>query len=516
MASVNSSSISKNDYLKKYLSNDKPKKKTKTKPLAKGMKVVEDDAFISVSSKAVRDSEDESSDDNIKKELKAKLKIASAAKFRDDTFEVVEEIIRNPGNQASSSKWKEIKQEVMEKDESPPRRHRRRHDSNSSDQSPVRNKRSPSRSISPTSHKKKARSPIHHRGQKERMKMNEDESPPRRRRRHDSESSDQSPVRRKEELPQRRRSRSPARRDASPYRRRRRYDSGASDQSPVRKDKSKRVSRSPVRNIKKEVKSPSREKDESPVRRRRKRSSGSSDQSPVRKRARSPSSNKIKQEVRSSSPEQKSIASRAKTLDGKRAGLVSANEMREETKWLKEKERRIMDDLDEDLTGRGAETKVRSSAYKKKSSKEDLEKKAREAKKNEELKEKYETWNKGLSQIQGRKEQLVEMERTIKEDFARYADDKAMNEHLKEQLYLEDDPMAQIISKKRQKVRERTTTVYPTYQGSWAPNRFNIQPGYRWDGVDRSNGFEGKMALTDNKRKAQEEHTYRSILECGE
>ena len=24
------------------------------------------------------------------------------------------------------------------------------------------------------------------------------------------------------------------------------------------------------------------------------------------------------------------------------------------------------------------------------------------------------------------------------------------------------------------------------------------------------------MALTDNKRKAQEEHTYRSILECGE
>lgn len=57
-------------------------------------------------------------------------------------------------------------------------------------------------------------------------------------------------------------------------------------------------------------------------------------------------------------------------------------------------------------------------------------------------------------------------------------------------------------------------TELPRYKGpAPPPNRFNIMPGYRWDGVDRSNGFESKYFSSISNKKAVSADAYKWSVE---
>ncbi|XP_037799560.1 BUD13 homolog [Penaeus monodon] len=90
--------------------------------------------------------------------------------------------------------------------------------------------------------------------------------------------------------------------------------------------------------------------------------------------------------------------------------------------------------------------------------------------------------------------------------FARMADDVDMNTKLK-QVTREEDPMLEYMMKKQMK--ETKQPLKPLYKGPFPPNRFNIRPGYRWDGVDRSSGFENQWFERQNNRRAVEEDAYK-------
>lgn len=97
-------------------------------------------------------------------------------------------------------------------------------------------------------------------------------------------------------------------------------------------------------------------------------------------------------------------------------------------------------------------------------------------------------------QKEKRKEQLQDAKfMTV----ARYADDVELNEELKERDRW-NDPAAGFLTKKTE---GKSVSGKPLYKGPAAPNRYGIRPGHKWDGVDRSTGFEKEYFAARNRRE---------------
>lgn len=325
--------------------------------------------------------------------------------------------------------------------------------------------------------------------------------------RHDSD--DQSPPRFKEGKRRKRYSSdlSPPR-TSSKNQSKRRHDS--SDQSPpriIKREEEKRRKRyssdlSPPRNSSKSDRRVHKRRD-------------SSDQSPPRKeikRERSPSARKSRWS-REKSPPSSSTSRMTKTLDGKTSGLQNAKSLKIENDRFRERQKKIFDNMGAEESGRNADVVIRDRRGRNKDYEYDLEKEKKKMEAEEARKKVYDKWSKGLKQVEAAEQRRQEFEYEASKPLARSENDEDLQDYLKNQERL-DDPMLQYMRKKRnEEKRSKGVMEKPIYQGDFPENRFGIRPGYRWDGVDRSNGYEKKYFTMINAKKSLEEEAYRYSTE---
>jgi pre-mRNA-splicing factor CWC26 len=118
-----------------------------------------------------------------------------------------------------------------------------------------------------------------------------------------------------------------------------------------------------------------------------------------------------------------------------------------------------------------------------------------------EEKEAYE-WGKGTAQKNQEAAHAEELANIKLEPFARSKDDSKLDQMFKERIHA-DDPMAKYMLEKKDKKEAKLAKeavaaggapLKPRYKGpAPRPNRFNLLPGYRWDGRDRGTGWEEKV-----------------------
>jgi len=189
---------------------------------------------------------------------------------------------------------------------------------------------------------------------------------------------------------------------------------------------------------------------------------------------------------------------------GAHAGLQSADQVTAQLQARQADERRrFMQDGDEH-SGKGKETIYRDASGRiinVAMKRADARKKAEEEAARAAAAVEAQRGDVQRSEKEKRKERLREARfMTV----ARHADDVELNEELRERERW-DDPAAGFLEKRK---AGKSVSGRPLYEGASAPNRYGIRPGYRWDGVDRGNGFEGEWFKARNRVRDRQNLEY--------
>lgn len=285
--------------------------------------------------------------------------------------------------------------------------------------------------------------------------------------------------------------------DSSRPRRQQRYDSSDEEQD------SRRVNLPTRQRL---DSSDSSSNSDNPSHRRRQRldsdddsASGSQARRTSQKRQRYDSDDQVASDDDHSSP-------RNRLASGHKAGLQSSTEFaQQQSKALKQSQQLAQATVDKHGMG---ETVYRDKHGRKQSARS-LEDAEKEAQRKAKLAQQAQ-----LELIMGTKQkeallkQQAEMSQLATSGFARYADDDAL-EAQRKAVIREGDPMAAHAVKSTRKgsgLSQDGVKAKRVYSGPPPkPNRYGIRPGFRWDGIDRGNGFEDRLLARQYMKQHQAE-----------
>lgn len=229
---------------------------------------------------------------------------------------------------------------------------------------------------------------------------------------------------------------------------------------------------------------------------------------------------------RAAKEEKTAVKDEERMSSGLRAGLVRGSDLKDEAAQLRADRKAAILSAPAEETGRDATTVYRNKQGQKISREEWADQQQKKRKKRlSDYPEQELEWGGGVKQQANADAEKVELERIAAQPFARYTPDERYMEELKGRQAW-NDPM--------RKFQEEEEDNVPTAAGSssvatpaapeppkkkpkcphaaW-PNRFNIAPGYRWDGKVRGNGYENKWLETKNHRAFKKQEAWKYDME---
>jgi pre-mRNA-splicing factor CWC26 len=226
----------------------------------------------------------------------------------------------------------------------------------------------------------------------------------------------------------------------------------------------------------------------------------------------------------------------ATTASGHAAGLQTGSQFGAKEKEIQTAKTQELTGADKSLTGENEETVYRDKRGRKLDMlNEMMRQQALREGKALKIQEVTHEWGKGTAQKREVQELAAELERISEEPFARMADNARLDDYHRN-VIRDGDPMAEYIARKQRKdevkkkqerqpsgaatspdgfdkvseIERDAPKRKPLYNGpAPTPNRFHIRPGYRWDAIDRGNGFEKKLLLKMNERNTFKEDEYK-------